>query len=169
MTDTLMVGTYRLVHKDANDIVLNTMLEMHSIELGAGGTAGAPQTDLQRMITLMKNGVIIGEDEKLVIQFKPDADVTEAAAANAHTKTYKMPITFRNLRSRQVFEKDLNTGHFTTARATAVSQVWNAGQWVDADIYTVPAQSAIVLGHRVTGSDARTASKIRLQFDVVTT
>lgn len=168
MTATTMAGTYRLVHKDANDIVLNTLLEMHSTELGAGGVAGTPQTDLQRMITLLKNGVIIGEDEKLVIQFKPDETVTEASSGNGHTKTYKVPITFRNLRSKQVFEKDLNAGHFATAKASAASQVWNAGQWADIDAYTVPAQSAIVLGHRVQGADARTASKIRLQFDVVT-
>jgi hypothetical protein len=150
---------------DANDNVLATILEKHSSEFG--GVTGTPQSDPQKMPKVKKEySPILNEDEKLVIQLKPDTTVTEHTTSTAATNTVRIPVTYRNVRIGNAFEKTLVVADFTDRRAYANSQAWTAGVWYDIFRYTLPAQSQIKVGHRV--QDERVDSALNLQKDVTT-
>lgn len=167
MTATMMTGTWRIEHRDANDIVLGVLIQKPSFELGAGGTAGTPAVDPQVMTTIKRGNMpIIAEDEKLVLLFKPDTARTEASSGNGHTKVYRIPVTYKNLRSGLVTETTFISSDFVSKRPTGASQVWAANQWVVVDEYTVPSQSQLVVGSAI--QDPRVDGKIQLQFDIVT-
>lgn len=165
MAQTMLTGTYRLVHRDNNDNTLAEILEKHSSEFG--GTTGTPQTDPQKMPKVKKElSPIIQEDDKFVIMFKPDATVTEHSTSTAATNTVRIPVTVKNLRTGVVFEKTLVKGDFTDRRPYAHSQIWTSGVWYDIFSLTLGAQLQMKIGHRI--QDARVDGAINLQKDVTT-
>lgn len=161
----MLTGTYRIVHRDSNDNTIAELLEKHSSEFG--GVAGTPQTDPQKMPKVKKQlSTILKEDDKFIIMFKPSTATTEAASGYAHTRTLRVPVTFRNVRSGVVYEKTLVDADFTNMRPAAASQTWVVGTWYDIEKYEIPAQSELKLGHAV--QDVRVDSALNLQRDVVT-
>lgn len=165
MAQTMIPGQYRITHVDANDNVLNTIVEKHSTEFG--GSVGSPATDPQVMPKVKKEmSPVLKEDDKLIIQLKPTTTVTEHSTSSAAANTVRVPVTFKNLRTGNSFEKTLTTADFTDKRAYANSQAWTSGYWYTIYEYTVPAQSALKVGHRV--QDARVDSALNLQKDVTT-
>jgi hypothetical protein len=150
---------------DANDNVLATILEKHSSEFG--GVAGTPQSDPQKMPKVKKEqSPVLREDEKLVIQVKPDTTVTEHTTSTAASNTVRVPVTLFNMRIGNAFEKTLVVADFTDRRAYANSQAWTAGVWYDIFRYTLPAQMKMKVGHRI--QDARVDGALNLQKDVTT-
>lgn len=165
MAQTMITGTYRLVHRDNNDNTLAEIVEKHSSEFG--GTTGSPQTDPQKLPKVKKElSPIIQEDDKLVIMLKPDTTRTEAATSSAATNTVRIPVTIRNLRTGVVFEKTLVAGDFTDRRPYANSQIWTSGVWYDIFSLTLGAQLQMKIGHRI--QDARVDGALNIQKDVTT-
>lgn len=151
-------GTYRLVHRDANDNTIAELLEKHTQELGGSGSA-TTATDPQMMAKVKKHlSTVMREDDKLVIMLKPDT--TRATGTTAEVRTYRIPVTFRNRRSGIVYEKTLIYGDMTHEIAVATNNAWTSGRWYDVDSYTVPAQSEMKLGHSV--QDVRVDSSLNL-------
>mgnify|MGYP000903959834 CR=1 FL=1 len=165
MAQTMITGTYRLVHRDNNDNTLAEIVEKHSSEFG--GSTGSPQTDPQKLPKVKKElSPIIQEDDKLVIMLKPDTTRTEAATSSAATDTVRIPVTIRNLRTGVVFEKTLVKGDFTDRRPYANSQIWTSGVWYDIFSLTLGAQLQMKIGHRI--QDARVDGALNIQKDVTT-
>lgn len=163
MANAKIEGVWRLIHMDANDIPLSVIMEKHSSEFL--GTVGSPETDAQKLPKFKRfESPIINEDEKLVITFKPDVSVTQAASAAAFVRHYRVPVTYNNLRSGHTFEKTLIDGDFSVIETPAVNKILRAGQWLYLSEYTLPAQSQMVLGHGL--QDVRVDSAIRLQIDI---
>lgn len=164
MSNTTLKGTYRIVHVDANDNTIAELLEKHSSEFGDGPT---PTSDAQQLPKVKKElSTILKEDDKLVIAFRPDETITEASAGMAHIKTYRIPVTFRNIRTGVVYEKTLVPFDFTSLRDPSASLKWEAGIRYNIDEYKIPAQSELKLGHKV--QDVRVDSAINLHYVVVT-
>ena len=158
-----MKGMYRIVHRDANENTIAELLEKHSSEYG---DADAVETDPQKMVKVKKGlSTIMREDDILAIQHMPDATITEAATGNAHTLILRIPVTFRNTRTRVVYEKTLVLKDFIRRNASAVSKVWTAGEWYDIAFYKVPAQSELKHGHSI--QDVRVDSAENIYFTVV--
>lgn len=165
MAQTMLTGTYRLVHRDNNDNTLAEILEKHSSEFG--GTVGSPQNDPQKMPKVKKYlSPLIQEDDKFVVMFKPDTTRTEAATSSAATNTVRIPVTVKNLRTGVVYEKTLVVGDFTDRRPYANSQAWTAGVWYDIFSLTLGAQLQMKVGHNI--QDNRVDSALNLQKDVTT-
>jgi hypothetical protein len=165
MTQTMHVATFRLVHKDANDNVLGTILEKHSSEFQ--GAAGAPNTDPQKMPKVkVGQSPIIREDEKLVIQMKQTTALTEHTTSTAATNTVRIPVLVYNMRTRNEFEKTLTATDFTDLKPYVSSAVWAITAWYDVFSYTLPAQLRMRIGHRVL--DERVDSALNLQKDSTT-
>ncbi len=164
MAQTMLTGTYRLVHRDNNDNTLAELLEKHSSEFG--GTVGTPNTDPQKMPKVKPTTRSIREDDKLVIMFKPDTTVTEHSTSTAATNTVRVPVRIKNLRSNFAFEKTLTTIDFTDRRPYANGQAWTADVWYDIFSLTLGAQLEMRLGHGI--QDARVDSALNLQKDVTT-
>ena len=165
MAQTMLTGTYRLVHRDNNDNTLAEILEKHSSEFG--GAVGNPQTDPQKLPKVKKElSPIVQEDDKLVVMFKPDTTVTEHTTSSAASDTIRIPVTVRNLRTGVVFEKTLVKGDFTDRRPYANSQKWTADTWYDIFSLTLGAQLQMKVGHRI--QDARVDGALNLQKDVTT-
>lgn len=165
MALTKIEGMWRLIHADANDIPLSVIMEKHSNEFL--GTTNTPETDAQKLPKFKRReSPILNEDEKLVIAFKPDAAVTQAAAGAEFAKFYRIPVTYNNLRSGHTFEKTLIAGDFSAIETPANDKVLPASLWVYLDEYVLPAQSQMVLGHGL--QDVRVDSALRLQIDINT-
>lgn len=165
MTQTMQVGTYRLVHRDNNDNTLAEILEKHSTEFG--GVLGTPQADPQKMPKVKKAlSPKIQEDDKLVIMFKPSTALTEHTTSTAAVDTIRIPVTIKNRRSGVVYEKTLISSDFTDRRAYTNSQVWTAGVWYDIFSLTLGAQLEMKVGHAI--QDVRVDSALNLQKDSTT-
>lgn len=165
--DTILAGTYRLVHRDNNDNTIAELLEKHSDEFGGTAALGIAQSDPQKMPKVKKQlSTILKQDDKLVVMFKPTVTDTENATGVGH-ESYRIPVTFRNIRSGVRYEKTLIYGDFTELRAVGVNaQVWTTGIWYDMVSYTIPAQSEVKLGHDI--QDVRVDSALNL-FTAYTT
>lgn len=165
MAQTMLTGTYRLVHRDNNDNTLAEILEKHSSEFG--GVTGTPQSDPQKMPKVKKHlSPVIQEDDKFVVMFKPDKTVTEHTTSSAATNTIRIPVTVKNLRTGVVYEKTLVVGDFTDRRPYANSQAWTSGVWYDIFSLTLGAQLQMKVGHNI--QDNRVDSALNLQKDVTT-
>jgi len=164
---TKLTGKFRLIHMDANYNAIRKIVEMHTLQFG--GAAGAPESDAQKLPKIKKlagNQFALLPHDRLVIQFKPDAPVTESATAPAHTKTYRIPITIMDERIGAPYEDILDSATMTSLRAPAASQPWAAGTWYNIDEYQLPAQTRIKVGH--VPQDVRVDGAIGLQVDVAT-
>lgn len=165
MAQTMLTGTYRLVHRDNNDNTLAEILEKHSSEFG--GATGTPQSDPQKMPKVKKHlSPLIQEDDKFVVMFKPDTTVTEHTTSSAATNTLRIPVTVKNLRTGVVYEKTLVVGDFTDRRPYANSQAWTSSVWYDIFSLTLGAQLQMKVGHNI--QDNRVDSALNLQKDVTT-
>ena len=165
MAQTMLTGTYRIVHRDNNDNTLAEIIEKHSSEFG--GATGSPQTDPQKLPKVKKHlSPVVQEDDKLVVMFKPDTTRTEAAVSSAATNSVRLPVTVKNLRTGVVFEKTLTASDFEDRKPYANGQVWSAGVWYDVFSLTLGAQLQMKVGHTV--QDARVDSALNLQKDVTT-
>ena len=159
-TDSILTGTYRIVHRDNNDNTIAELLEKHTDEF-AGTAAGVARVDPQQMPKVKKAlSTVLKQDDKLVIMFKPSvADVENAAPEE--TQNIRLPVTFRNVRSGVVYEKTLTYSDFVEIRATGVAaQIWALNTWYDMISYTIPAQSEMKLGHAV--QDVRVDSALNI-------
>ena len=164
MAQTMLTGTYRLVHRDNNDNTLAELIEKHSSEFG--GSVGTPQSDPQKMPKIKPTKRSIREDDKLVVMFQPDTTVTEHTTSTAATNTVRIPVRIKNLRSNFAFEKTLTVSDLTDRRPYANGQLWTAGVWYDIFSMTLGAQLEMRMGHGV--QDARVDSALNLQKDVTT-
>lgn len=164
MAQTMLTGAYRLIHRDNNDNSLGEILEISHLQFG--GAVGAPRTDPSLMPKVKKTNRIIMQDDKLVIAFKPDTTVTEHTTSTAATNTVMIPVTIRNIRTRNVYEKTLTKTDFTDKRAYANSQPWTAAVWYDIFSLILGAQLELKVGHGL--QDVRVDGAINIQKDVTT-
>lgn len=164
MAQTMLKGTWRLVHRDNRDNNLGEVLEI--THQAFGGVTGTPQSDPQKLPKVKKTARTLYQDDKLVVMFKPSTTVTEAASSSAAANMVQIPVTIKNLRSGFVYESYLTEGDFTDKRAYVNSQPWTAGTWYDCWSLTVGAQLAIRIGHNL--QDVRVDSALNLQKDVTT-
>lgn len=167
MTESQMIGKFRLVHLDYNDTALGVLTEKHAYEFAKGTTA---PTDRQTQPTVNINeSPVLREDDKLALYINLDTPVTEHLTSGGRTNwIFQIPITFKNLRTGNKFKKVLVTGDLSTtgAEAPANSKVWSANKWYLLGYYQVPAQSAIKLGQEI--QDVRVDSKIILHATLTT-
>jgi hypothetical protein len=153
-----LAGQWRLVHRDANANTIAELLEKHTSEFGGSGTSTA-ETDPQKMVKVKKQlSTIMKEDDMLVTMFK--ADGVETTGTTASVRTYRIPVTFRNVRTKVRYEKTLIYGDFAHYVAVATNNAYAAGVWNDMDYYSVPAQSEVKLGHDV--QDVRVDSAMNI-------
>lgn len=165
MTQTMLKGKYRLVHRDNRDNSLGEIIEIHSQSFG--GVTGTPRTDPQMMPKVKKNhNRVLRQDDKLVIMFSPTTTTTEHSTSTAATNTVLIPVTINNIRSGFVYETMLTETDFTDKRAYANSQAWAAGSWYDVWSLTIGAQLEVKIGHNL--QDVRVDSALNLQKDVTT-
>jgi hypothetical protein len=157
------LGTFRLVHRDANDNTIAELLEKLAAEFGIVSATSTPMSDPQQMPKVKKPlSTILKQDDKLVVMLKP-AGAHVVGGANLYE--IRIPVTFRNVRTGITYEKTLNYADFTTQFASDVaSPVMIAGNWLDWLEYTVPAQSEMKLGHNI--QDVRVDSALLLALDV---
>ena len=163
--DTVLAGSYRLVHRDSNDNVIAELLEKHNTELGGVITTGhlVAETDAQKMAKVKKAlSTILREDDKLVVMFRPSVTDTENATAVGDTPVFRIPVTFKNRRSGVVYEKTLVYSDFTELRraGNVNALVWTKDTMYDLAYYLIPAQSEMKLGHSI--QDVRVDSAITL-------
>lgn len=167
MTESQMVGKFRIVHLDYNDTALGVLTEKHAYEFAKGTTA---PTDRQTQPTVNINqSPVLREDDKLALYINLDTAITEHTTSSGRTNwIFQIPITFKNLRTGNKFKKVLVTGDLSTtgAEAPANSKVWSAGKWYLLGYYQIPAQSAIKLGQEI--QDVRVDSKMILHATLAT-
>lgn len=159
MTESQLVGDYRITHEDYNDMPIAVLVEKHAYEFAVGTTA---PTDRQTQPSIKKQlSTILKEDDKLCLYAKFDNAITENGTTNA-TFTWSIPITFRNKASGHIFEKTLTYNDFTTTGCDVPtnSKVWSASKWYKLGYYQVPSQSEVKLGHNL--QDNRVDSKLIL-------
>jgi hypothetical protein len=159
MTESQLVGDFRITHEDYNDMPIAVLMEKHAYEFAVGTTA---PTDRQTQPTIKKKlSTILREDDKLCVYAKLDSAITENGTTNA-TFTWSIPITFRNKSKGNAFEKTLTYSDMTTTGCDVPtnSKVWAASKWYKLGYYQVPAQSEVKLGHNL--QDNRVDSKIIL-------
>jgi hypothetical protein len=158
------LGTFRLVHRDANNNTIAELVEKLASEFGIiVTTTAAPFSDPQQMPKVKKPlSTILKQDDKLVIMLKA-AGAQVVGSANLHQ--VRIPVTFRNVRTGITYEKTLNYADFTTKFASDLaSPVMIAGNWLDWLEYTIPAQSEMKLGHNI--QDVRVDSALLLALDL---
>ena len=142
-----LVGQFRLVHRDANSNTIAELMEKHTSEFGGSGSATA-ESDPQKMVKVKKQlSTILKEDDMLVVMFKPDVTVDPITTIPA--RTYRIPVTYRNVRTKVRYEKTLTYGDFAHYIPVAIAEVYTGGVWYDMDYYAIPAQSEVKLGHDV--------------------
>jgi len=162
-TVAMFLGTFRLLHLDANDNVIAESLEKLASEFGIVAANTAIETDPQKMPKVKKNrSTIFKEDDKLLVRMK--AVGSETSDIDQFTPEVRIPITFRNARTGVVYEKTLYYSDFTDLLVAAGDQTLAAGQWYDWLTYTIPAQSELKLGHDV--QDVRVDSALNLAVDL---
>lgn len=160
----MLTGSYRLVHRDNNDNSLGEILEISTLQFG--GVTGTPRSDPSLMPKVKKTDRIIGQDDKLVITFKPDTTRTEHSTSSAAADTVMIPVTIKNLRTGNIYEKTLTKADFTDKRSYVNSQPWTAATWYDIWSLTLGAQLQLKVGHNL--QDVRVDGAINLQKDVTT-
>ncbi|GAH24973.1 unnamed protein product [marine sediment metagenome] len=157
------LGTWRIVHKDANDNMVAELLEKLTSEFGIVAADSAVLTNPEQMPKVKKGlSTILREDDKLYVMTKFGADDTmDDDTVIWHIR---IPITFRNKRTGVVYEKTLYDGDFTHLWAESTgTAAKEAGIWYDALRYTVPAQSEVKLGHAI--QDVRVDGALNLAMD----
>lgn len=164
MTENIFSGTYRIVHRDANDNTIAELLEKLHSEFGftnaSNSVTATFETDMQKMPKVKKHlSTILREDDKLVIQVKADTDV--AVDVDDDDQKIMVPVTFRNTRTGTVYEKTLAYGDFTAK--VAADTTLKSGIWYDYLTYTIPAQSQLKIGHSI--QDVRVDSALYLAWD----
>ena len=166
MANTMLGGTYRIVHRDSNDNTIAELLEKHKTELI--GVLGTPESDPQKMPKVKKHlSTILKQDDKLVVMYKHEGTTLTIVTGTSGVRTLRIPVTFRNIRSGIVYEKTLVAADFTDAKdITLVGNKWVAGTWYDAEEFVIPAQSEVKLGHAI--QDVRVDSALNIQHDVQT-
>jgi hypothetical protein len=162
----MLGGTYRIVHRDANDNTIAELLEKHKTELL--GVLGTPEADAQKMPKVKKGlSTVLRQDDKLVIMYKHEGTTRTIVTGTSGVRTLRIPVTFRNIRTNIVYEKTLVAGDFTDKKdITLVGNKWVAAAWYDEEEYIIPAQSELKLGHNL--QDVRVDSAINIQHDVQT-
>ena len=156
------LGTYRVVHRDSNDNTIAELLEKLSSEFGIIAVTSTPETDAQKMPKVKKHlSTILKEDDKLVLMGKPSTAPT--IDVDQFTWDIRIPVTFRNIRSGVTYEKTLEYADFTDLILAAGDQTGAVGQWYNLLTYTIPAQSAMKLGHSI--QDVRVDSALNIAWD----
>ena len=166
MANSMLGGTYRIVHRDANDNTIAELLEKHKSEFL--GVLGTPESDAQKMPKVKKQlSTILKQDDKLVVMYKHEGATKTIVTGTTGVRTLRVPVTFRNIRTNVVYEKTLVAADFTDSKdITLVGNKWVAGTWYDEEEYVIPAQSELKLGHGI--QDVRVDGAINLQHDVQT-
>ena len=156
------LGTFRLLHRDANDNNIAELTEKTAAEFGIVAVNSTPNTDPQKMPKVKKRlSTVLQEDDKLVLVGKPN--VTGLTFdVDQFTWDLRIPVTFRNKRSGVRYEKTLEYVDFTDIIKAAGDQTAALG-WYDLLEYVVPAQSEMKLGHDV--QDVRVDSALNLAWD----
>lgn len=157
------LGTFRIVHRDANDNTIAELLEKLASEFGMIAVTSTPITDPQQMPKVKKHlSTIIREDDKLVLMIK--AVGAETSDIDQQDRVVRIPVTFRNRRTGVTYEKTLSYADFTDLLIAAGDQTLAAGQWYNWLTYTVPAQSEVKLGHAI--QDVRVDSALNLALEL---
>lgn len=102
-------------------------------------------TDPRQLTVLPMSQNAVHEDDKVIIQMKPyaDADVATDPTESATHSLIRIPVTYRNVSTGNIYVGTLTTKDFNAA-ATNYSP--KAGLWMTIGTYTVPAQLAVKLG-----------------------
>ena len=166
MVNTMLGGTYRLVHRDSNDNTIAELTEKHKSEFL--GVLGTPESDPQKLPKVKKPfSTILKEDDKLVLMYKHEGATVTIATGATGVRTLRVPVTFRNRRSGVRYEKTLVAGDFTDKKdITLIGNKWVANTWYDMESYIIPAQSEVKRGHSI--QDVLVDSALNIQHDVQT-
>lgn len=144
-------GIVRLVYTDANQSYESIVWEGRTEEFLK--VDQATKHEMEQNPTCFKTPAGLGEDDLLLVKFKPDtADTIDLSEC-----FIRIPIERKNITTKKAWEDLL-----TQASFTAVSGQADIGTGVFTEVgrYAIPAQQRVRIGHII--SDARVDSKLQL-------
>jgi hypothetical protein len=128
-------GAVRILFSDASETNRRVIAEFATEQLDQS-------TDPRQQVIIAKSIDLLEEDDKMIIEVNlMAASNVDYDVAEAFTKM-RVPVTVRNKRTGNVFERILRHPNFATADVTVAV----ASQWVRIGTYTVTAQEQVKLG-----------------------
>ena len=138
--DATAEGIVRLLYADASETKRDQAGQFNSQELDIA-------TDPRQLQVLPFGGQVLAEDDVLIMEFYPTAGAGDVATDPTESATHsliRIPVTVKNIRTGNKFEKVLTSYDFQTAAAN-----YTCGQnaWTVIGRYVIGAQEEIMLGH----------------------
>ncbi len=97
-------------------------------------------TDKRQMQLVAPSNVTLAQDDKLIVEFKPDA-----AANINNTAVFRIPVRHKNAQTGQTYDDELTLGDLNTGY-TATNSAYTAAVWGRIGYYIVKAQDTLRLG-----------------------
>jgi hypothetical protein len=151
MAAGLEPGVVRLVYTDANQSNERLAWEGRTEEFLKADQATVQE--MEQNPTMHMSALGIGEDDLLLVKFKPDA----ADGVDLTDCLFKVPIQRKNITTGVLWEDLLTQASFT---APTSAGALGTGVYTEIARYTCPAQQRIRAGHVI--SDQRVDSKLQL-------
>lgn len=128
-------GAVRILFSDASETNRRVIAEFATEQLDQS-------TDPRQQVIIAKSVDMLEEDDKMIVEVNlMAASNVDYDSAEAWTKM-RVPVTVRNKRTGNVFERILRHPDFATADVTIAV----ASQWTRIGTYTVTAQEQVKLG-----------------------
>jgi hypothetical protein len=151
MAAGLEKGVVRLVYTDANQSYERLSWEGRTEMFLKADQATVQEMEQNPTLPLSTEG--IGEDDLLLVKFKPDA----ADGVDLTDCLFKVPIQRKNITTGKMWEDLLTQASFT---AVAGAGILGTGVFTEIGRYVCPAQQRVRTGHAI--FDARVDSKVQL-------
>ena len=138
--DATAEGIVRLVYSDASETSKNQAMNLSTQELDLA-------TDPRQLQVLAFGGQVLAEDDKLIMEFFPTAAAGDVATDPTESATHsliRVPVTVKNVRTGNKFERTLTSNDFQSA---AANYSCSQNAWTAIGTYTVGAQEEVRLGH----------------------
>lgn len=138
--DATAEGIIRLVYSDASETVKNQAMNLSTEELDLS-------SDPRQLQVLPFGGQVLAEDDKLIMEFYPTSAVGDVATDPTQSATHslvRIPVTMKNVRTKNKFERTLTSYDFQTVAKNYSCAV---GSWTAIGVYIVGAQEEMRLGH----------------------
>lgn len=150
--DAAAEGRVRLVFSDASQTEKRVVDEFATQELDLA-------TDPRQLQILPMSGGFISEDDLLIMEFMPTAGAGDVATDPTESATHslvRVPVTIKNVRTQNKYEKVLTSKDFNAAATnyTCAQDVWTAIGTV-----TVGSQEEIKVGRAIADN-----SRIRIEL-----
>lgn len=148
-------GRLRLIFSDASQTEKRVIQEYNTFVLDVS-------TDPRQQPIVPQSAGTIGEDDLLIMEYMPTAGTGDVATDPTESATHtlvQIPVTIRNVRTGNVYEKMLTSYDFNSS-ATNYTGI-AAGTWSAIGTVTVSAQEQMKLGFAV-------ADNSRIKVDLLT-